>query len=442
MKSLLYDIGFKCSTLVRLQNKLQETRQILFLHKDDNNPTVGLFENLSDTEESEEDLGNTSDVSSDKDNSEDGFTVENAYLEEKEEAVIAVRELAQNCLEAFEPYVEICFQEIIRVVNYPHDDIRSAALGTVTQLCIHMHKVSPGGRNALQSALNMLIPKCAEVVRTDKEREVVITGLDTYLELLKEIGSPVLEGEGHTDAIINCVKDVLNCRTECQDEGDGEEGEEEAEGDELLIESAGEIIPHLGKVMPPLEFAQHYTQFLPMFVNLTKKQASDAQRSFGVGMIAECMACAGPCLPAYAQQLLSLLITLARDQNDEVRNNAIFALGELVYHGRDCIFPFYGEILQTLSHAVVNESNSGALDNICGALARLIITNVSGIPLEQVIPVFVRYLPLREDFEENKWVYQSLNNLYQMGSPPLLQNLNPVIKACAISLHGNQIETG
>ncbi|KAG8249106.1 hypothetical protein J6590_026030 [Homalodisca vitripennis] len=66
--------------------------------RNDNNLTVGLFENLSDTEESEEDLGNTSDVSSDKDNSEDGFTVENAYLEEKEEAVIAVRELAQNCL--------------------------------------------------------------------------------------------------------------------------------------------------------------------------------------------------------------------------------------------------------------------------------------------------------------------------------------------------------
>lgn len=56
------------------------------------------------------------------------------------------------------------------------------------------------------------MPKCAEVIRTDKEREVVVSCLDAYQELLKEVGSPVLEGEGHADAIIYCVKDVLNSR--------------------------------------------------------------------------------------------------------------------------------------------------------------------------------------------------------------------------------------
>lgn len=45
---------------------------------------------------------------------------------------------------------------------------------------------------------------------------------------------------------------------------------------------------------------------------------------------------------------------------------------------------FYPQILQILSSAVVVEKNSGALDNICGALARLIIANASLIPLDQV----------------------------------------------------------
>lgn len=65
---------------------------------------------------------------------------------------------------------------------------------------------------ALLKALDILVPKCAEIIRTEKERDVVVSCLDAYVELLKEVGSPVLEGEGHADAIINCVKDVLNSR--------------------------------------------------------------------------------------------------------------------------------------------------------------------------------------------------------------------------------------
>lgn len=56
--------------------------------------------------------------------------------------------------------------------------------------------------------------------------------------------------------------------------------------------------------------------------------------------------------------------------------------------------------------------------------------------------MFIQYLPLREDFEENKWVFQCLSNLYQLGTEVLVGNLIPVIKACAISLHQNQIATG
>lgn len=65
---------------------------------------------------------------------------------------------------------------------------------------------------ALSKALSMLIPKCAELIHTDEERTVVMTALDAYSELLKEVKGPVLEGEGHRDAIINCVKDVMSCK--------------------------------------------------------------------------------------------------------------------------------------------------------------------------------------------------------------------------------------
>lgn len=33
--------------------------------------------------------------------------------------------------------------------------------------------------------------------------------LEAYAEVLKEVGAPVLVPQGHLEAIINCVKDVM-----------------------------------------------------------------------------------------------------------------------------------------------------------------------------------------------------------------------------------------
>lgn len=86
--------------------------------------------------------------------------------------------------------------------------------------------------------------------------------------------------------------------------------------------------------------------------------------------------------------LLHLWLTGARDAADEVRNNAIFGLGEMILHGKEKVFVKYPEILQALSVAVTKESHAGTLDNICGALAKMIIVNANGIPLEQVFYFF------------------------------------------------------
>lgn len=58
----------------------------------------------------------------------------------------------------------------------------------------------------------MFIPKCAELIRTDEERSVVTVCLDAYSMLLDEIRGDALVGEGHREAIMNCVIDVLTLK--------------------------------------------------------------------------------------------------------------------------------------------------------------------------------------------------------------------------------------
>lgn len=88
----------------------------------------------------------------------------------------------------------------------------------------------------------------------------------------------------------------------------------------------------------------------------------------------------------------------------------------------------YPAILAALSAAVAKEEHAGTLDNICGALARLIITNSMLVPLKQVLPVFMKYLPLREDFEENFAVFRSLNVVYTQGREELVEHIDRIIE--------------
>lgn len=70
-----------------------------------------------------------------------------------------------------------------------------------------------------------------------------------------------------------------------------------------------------------------------------------------------------------------------------------------------------------------------------GAIARLIITNYSNMPLDQVFPVFVQQLPLKEDWEENKVVFKSILILYQAGIAILQPHITMLLKVALTILH-------
>lgn len=107
----------------------------------------------------------------------------------------------------------------------------------------------------------------------------------------------------------------------------------------------------------------------------------------------------------------------------------------------------YAQILGSLSNVVAKEQHPGTLDNICGALARLISTNSGLVPMKEVnrsakcpanslltlffclkvLPVFVQYLPLREDFEENLAVFRCFDVIYRQGNEHLIPLLGRVL---------------
>jgi hypothetical protein len=48
----------------------------------------------------------------------------------------------------------------------------------------------------------------------------------------------------------------------------------------------------------------------------------------------------GPRIGQFVPQLLPLFLQVSRDESDEVRNNAIFGIGEMALHGKEALFPY------------------------------------------------------------------------------------------------------
>ncbi|KAJ1525478.1 hypothetical protein ONE63_010288 [Megalurothrips usitatus] len=439
------EIGVILPQVVEIMlNSIKSQEGILTEYKDDEeNAAFPVYDDLSDDPEEEEDIENSE--SSDDDLDVSHFNVENAYMEEKEEACLALGELARQAGVAFMPYMDTCFEEVLKIVQFPHCDIRRNAVDALAQFCISLTSIkNEQGQQALLKALSILVPKCSELIHTDNDRDVVMSALDAYAEMLSELKGAVLVGDGHREAIMNCIRDVLTYKTECQDEdeagndADPDEDDDDAEQDELLLQYAGNVVPQLGKAMGPEDFALYFKSILPMFLTKMKKQSSVSQRSFGVGIIAECMEGLGPCSGQFVQELLPPILQLAQDEHEEVRNNAVYALGELALHAKEASYPFYPQMLQILSVAVSSEKHGGTLDNICGALCRMIMTNVNGVPVNEVFPVFIQHLPLRQDFEENKVVFRCFHFLYDMGHQAMLSQILPILKVSMVVLYKGQ----
>ncbi|VEN33574.1 unnamed protein product [Callosobruchus maculatus] len=416
---------------------IRSSEGIVTHYEEEEKDGIDIYADLSDEEEDvEEDIDGSS--SGSVDSAQCRYSVENSYNEEKEQACLALREICVNTGHVFLPYIETSFEEISKLINYPQDDIRKASIDALLQFCITLYKCNmPETKQAMYKALQMFVPKCAELIRADEERSVVMVCLDAYSSLLEEVKSDVFVGEGHKEAIMNCVIDVLTLKTACQDTDLGvtqenPDDDTEAEQDELLLESAGDVIPKFAAAIQPNNFVLYFPNIMQLMSNRTKNHNSIGQRSFAFGTLAECMKSLDRYVENFVPTLLNLWLVGAKDPNEEVRNNAIFGLGEMILYGKEAVFNHYPQILQALSNAVQKESHAGTLDNICGALAKMIIVNPTGIPLEQVFPVFLQKLPLRDDFQENEAVIKCFCVLYQQGNPVLRQHLTDVIK---ISTH-------
>lgn len=229
-------------------------------------PTPGSLFLVDKLNEHEIDLDNTD---GEDDDDDDGYQVENDFVYEKEEAIVALKDFAANTGAAFAPYMQTAFENVYKVIEHPQDIIRKAAIEALCVFITALYKLQD--IDGVKRASTIVMPKFLQIMRTDEEQGVVLHLLELLGELFTEVKELTVPSQDMADQIFSTIKDFFSNKMTCQfseQTGGGDEEESEnSEFDEMLIENAGNLFPQFGKAISPEIFAMYFGRIFPFYVN-------------------------------------------------------------------------------------------------------------------------------------------------------------------------------
>jgi len=371
--------------------------------------------------------------------------VNSAIAVEKEIAADTIGALFVATRNHFFPYVEQCTIELVSLLAHYYEGIRKAATESLLELVRTFYELSDpqewqaGAKVTvpLQPLVKELVGHCLppllDMYESEDNKSVVASLCIGLAETINKLGPAFVES--NLEQICSIAVQVLSQKALCQQDPDQDENEEapedQAEYDSVLISSAGDLVSALANALGA-DFAQAFGTFFPLIAKYYGKNRSLSDRSSAIGCLAEIISGIKNAVTPHTQPLLELFYKALGDSEAEVQSNACFAAGLLVEHTEIDLTPQYLPLLAALRPLFdvpqdAPRSRLNAKDNATGAVARLIYRNYAAVPLDQVLPVFVAALPLKEDFLENRPVFRALFHLFRTAPQTLGAHLDALL---------------
>ena len=233
-----------------------------------------------------------------------------------------------------------------------------------------------------------------------------------------------------TSILASIITKSHPCQQDMGDDDDHEDLEEEesSEYDWLVIDTALDVVIGLSMAL-----GGQFTEVWKIFQKPIMKFASSAtnfERSTAIGVIAECTSNMGDAVTPYTDTLLKLLLHRLSDEDPETKSNAAYAVGLLIFHSTNsaAYLSSYNTILTKLE-PLLHTEHARTLDNACGCVSRMIMAHPDKVPINDIMEIIVEKLPLKEDYEENKPIFECITGLYQHENAAIIgltQQLIPV----------------
>ncbi|KAG2541956.1 hypothetical protein PVAP13_9NG667300 [Panicum virgatum] len=376
-------------------------------------------------------------VSSDDDDVNDEPRVRNicvrtGVLDEKAAATQAIGFFALHTKSAYAPYLEESLKILIRHSGYFHEDLRLQAVISLKHILTAVRAipathadVQEKQKDVLDSVLNI----CIKTMTKDDDKEVVAQACMSVADIVKDCGFAAIEP--YILRLAEATLVLLRQESSCQQvESDGED-DGDIDHDEILMDAVSDLLPAFAKVMGSY-FDPIFAKLFDPLMKFAKSPHPPQDKTMVVATLAEVAQEMGAPISAYVDKIMPLVLKELASSDATNRRNAAFCVGEICKNGGAATLKYYGDILRSLHNLFSNsESDDAVRDNAAGAIARMIMVQPQSIPLNQVLPVFIKALPLKEDHEESMPVYSCICSLLLSSHPQILPLVPDVIHVFA-----------
>ncbi|GLT34350.1 hypothetical protein SLA2020_088710 [Shorea laevis] len=351
------------------------------------------------------------------------ISIRTGVLDEKAAATQALGLFALHTKSSYGPYLEESLKFLARHSGYFHEDVRLQAIIALKHTLTAAHAIllcHNDGSMKAKEVLDTMMKIHIKIMTDDDDKEVVAQACMNIVDIIKDYGFTAVEP--YLSQLVDATLTLLREESACQqsDNDSDIDDEDDSEHDEVLMDAVSDLLPAFAKCMGP-HFAPIFANFFEPLMKFAKASRPPQDRTMVVACLAEVAQNMGAPIAGYVDRLMPLVLKELASSEATNRRNAAFCVGELCKNGGESTLKYYGEILRGL-YPLFGESepDDAVRDNAAGAVARMIMVHPQSIPLNQVLPVFLKVLPLKEDHEESMAVYNCVSTLVLSSNPQIL----------------------
>eukprot|EP00891_Asterochloris_glomerata_P009671 jgi/Astpho2/9671/e_gw1.00146.14.1_t len=360
-------------------------------------------------------------------------------LDEKAAAVHAIQGYATATKAGFMPHLERAMKLVEEMANHVHEAAREMAYQAMPALLAAVADAYPSqtpgtATQQVQHVIDKTLPALIDAVGTEPDEEccmAAVTGMGAIL-----LASGPIACQSYIERIAQAMNTVFTGGAFCQmvdSEEEPEDGEEEERHDVEVVQAAAELLPVMAEALGADAYLPIFQQlhWPPLHEKLHGSQPAGLRAAL-IGNLAEAAKHLQGRLQPLCGQLMPIVVRELRDSEAGNRQNAAYCAGLLAQHCPQQVHGQLGQLLQVLSPLFSQDERPTTRDNACGAVGRLILALGAHMPVDQVLPVMLGALPLREDFDEAQPVYSSLCHL--ATNPNSAQGVVPQVPAIVQAL--------
>ncbi|XP_015062206.1 importin-4 [Solanum pennellii] len=361
------------------------------------------------------------------------ISIRTGVLDEKAAATQALGLFSLHTKGSYAPYLEESFKILVRHSSYFHEDVRLQAIISLKYILIATQAALQGhneGMTKTKEVLDTVMKIYIKTMIEDDDKEVVAQACMAVADIVKDFGYMAVEP--YITQLVEATVVLLREQSACQlVESDSEVDDDDTEHDEVLMDAVSDLLPAFAKAMGS-HFAPIFSKLFEPLMKFAKASRPSQDRTMVVATLAEVAQHMGAPIGGYIDTVMSLVLKELASADATNRRNAAFCVGELCKNGGDAALKYYGDALRGLYPLFGEaEPDNAVRDNAAGAVARMIMVHPETIPLNQVLPVFLKVLPLKEDHEESMAVYSCICNLVLSSNSQILSLVPELVNVFA-----------